>query len=198
MQDLLQKEIECQFFKPSPSALPLNFSNVTLIPTSPKECTWKWIQDGVNSWDGAFNISLHQTPEPSLNMSDRNQGLKSVNSTEQDVMMALTCWLPSSREEDAGDNTANKGYSQLMQKVLRRQSMTGDEQNVATLPGVTFAAPFILRKSLETNRTQLHPSVTVIHLNTSIAIVAAMVSLALFVVVVVIGYRCYKRRYDKR
>ena len=189
LHKLLYSGIECQFFKHSSSALPLNFTNVTLIPTTPKECTWKWIQDGANTWKGAFNITLHQTQEQSLNCTDQNKDLKSINYPEEDVMMALTCWLPSpslSKKE------------RMLQKVKRRQSMKDPEQKVGTKPGVTFAAPFILRKTFDSTRRQLHPNAIVLDRNTSIAILSASVSLMLFVFVFVVGYRFFRRKKDKR
>jgi len=185
LNKLLQSGIECQFFKHSPSSRPLNFTNVTLIPTAPKECTWKWIQDGENNWDGAFNITLHQTQEPSLNLSYQNKGLKSV---EEDVMMALTCWLPS----------PSSPKQILLQKIRRKQLMKDGEQKVATKPGVTFAAPFILRKTFDSTKRQLNPNAIILDRNTSISILAAAVSLMLFVFVFVVGYRCFRRKQDKR
>jgi len=189
LQKLLESGIECQFFKHSTSALTLNFTNVTLLPSTLNECTWKWIQDGANPWDGAFNITLHQSHEPSLNFSDQNLGLKSVqNSTEQDVMMALTCWLPS---------PASLAESPLMQKI-RRKTMKNGEQNVSTKHGVTFAVPFILRKPFESKRIQLHPYAIVLDRNTSIAILVAVVSLVLLVSVAVVVYLFFKRKHAKR
>ena len=108
LQKLLESGIECQFFKHS-QAPTLNFTNVTLIPSTRKECTWKWIQDGANTWDGGFNITLHHSQEPSLNFSDQNKGL--VNNTEQDVMMALTCWLPS----------PSSAKDRMLQKIRRKK-----------------------------------------------------------------------------
>jgi hypothetical protein len=187
VQKLLESGIDCQFFNHSKS-VPSIFKNVTLIPTTPNQCTWKWIQDGAKNWDGAFNISLHQTQEPSPNVSDQNKGLKSGNGPEQDVMMALTCWLPS---------PSSLAENPLLQKI-RRKSMKDGEQRVATKPGVTFAAPFILRKPFESNIRQLNPRDVVFDRNTLIATLSVIVSLILCIFVIVLGYRCIQRKRDKR
>ena len=197
LQKLLESGIECQFFEHSPSSLELNFTNVTLKSSTDNECTWIWIQDGANAWDGQFNITLHETQDPQeVNDSDRKQ-LQSIYGPGQDVMMALTCWLPSSSKgkySSAGANT-------LMQKIqiIGRKSMKEGKLQVATKLGVTFAAPFILRKYTNLTKKQIHPAGTVIvDPNTTIAILAVTISFVLFVVVVVVAYRLFKRSKDKR
>ena len=176
---LLERGIECQFFKHSPSMLSFNFTNVTLRPSTNKECTWTWIQDGENTWDGAFNIKLQQTQETSVDDS-HHKDLLPVSNSDQDVIMAITCWIPS---------PSSRHYRWLQK--MRRISVNHEKDNVAEKLGVTFAIPFILRNNSLMTSKLIHSGEIILDYKTSVIILS--ITALLFLLLVIAGYLFVKR-----
>ena len=176
--EILKRRIKCQFLKNShPDRLDYNFDNVSLTPSTSKHCTWEWVKNRSNKWGGVFNVTLHQNKQQVVDTSSNNQS----NAIEENVTMALTC-------------------STCISKQCTLISADHSSRNIREPAAVIFAMPFIFKPKIYTaGKTLLHHPNVESFIQTPWAIVLAGVfSSLLFLVLIIGGYKYFKRKADSR